>query len=167
MNVFTTTTTPPRFAISDHSIDPSTTHDVVIHIKQKNIDEMKRIVLDISNPKSPNYGKHMSKEAVEELTRNDEGMEIVTEYLQTIGATITKKTTSTIQATSSIANWEHALNTHFQKFYEIKSPSNEIIRTMEYSIPSSLSHHIDMISNTVQFPPELSHGPVRSHVPIG
>ena len=46
---------------ADHPIE------LTFAIKQTNLAELERTVLDVSDPDSPNYGKHLSLEAVDRL----------------------------------------------------------------------------------------------------
>ncbi len=45
-------------------------HRVTIAIKQQNLDEVERILYEVSIPTSPRYGQHWTKEQVDALTSN-------------------------------------------------------------------------------------------------
>ena len=65
------------------------THDILLFIKKRNIDEVERLLNDVSYPSSANYGKHMTHQEVVLLTSNPESYREVVEYLAAAGATIT------------------------------------------------------------------------------
>ena len=44
----------------EERVHPLQDHDVIFVIKQRNMDELTRILHDISDPQSANYGQHMS-----------------------------------------------------------------------------------------------------------
>ena len=134
--------------------------ELEFYVKEKNLDYLTQYVSDISNPSSPNYGKHLTKQQLDDLTVNTEGVEKITEYLNSVGANVTKSTSSRIWATASVSVWNEALFCQFSNF-EKAGTREPIIRTTEYSLPPDVAQHVNMIGNTVQFPVEISRGPIR------
>jgi hypothetical protein len=63
-------------------------HEVIFAIKLLNMDELTRILLDVSDPKSNNYGKHKTKEEVTSITSNPFANKKISEYLDAVGASI-------------------------------------------------------------------------------
>jgi Pro-kumamolisin, activation domain len=49
-------------------------HEVIFVMKQKNMEELTRFLHDVSDPLSDNYGQHMTRTGVIELTANPEGI---------------------------------------------------------------------------------------------
>lgn len=141
--------------------DPnSTTIELDFRLRQNNMDKVKQIVDDTSNPKSANYGKHLTKDQLNELTQNKEGQQLLHEFLRSVGANIVKETPSGIHATATALQWNAALNADFH-LYRHESNGNELMRTEAYSLPEELSKEVTSVFGTVQFPPPIHGGPKR------
>ena len=132
-------------------------HEVVFVIHQRNMEELKRILEDVSDPKSLNYGKHMTKQEISHLTANPEAHDAVVKYLRVNGATLTSKTVvgEYIGASAPIEIWEQVFKTEFFTYHQNKGnrTMNKVVRADSYSIPSSLEAHVDSVFNTIQMPP--------------
>ena len=94
---------------------PDQTHEVMFAVQQKNMDELTRILNDISDPDSPNYGQHWSKDDVTEFTSNPEGRDAILSYLSSNGASVISETRAGeyITARAPINVWEKMLDTEF------------------------------------------------------
>eukprot|EP01038_Epipyxis_sp_PR26KG_P008117 gene8117-10993_t len=152
--------------------DSSHRHECTFYVKELGLDKLEETVNDLSNPKSKNYGKYLSKEKVEEMTKNPIGMNVVRSYiLNFTNVTITKETTSTITANTNIENWEKMLNTQFfnvsnLNLNEGKEIESSIVRCKEYSLPAHIVEHVKFVTGTTQLPVALSKGPIISRGPI-
>lgn len=142
-------------------------HDVTFVVKQRNMDELTRILHDVSDPKSKNYGNHMTRNEVVDLTTNPDSHDEIVAYLEAAGAIITlvEHGGSSITARGPISFWERMLDT---EFYSYSLPSNmidgelesnmqtihahEFLRTEKYSVPLYLDQHVAFVMNTVQLP---------------
>ena len=133
-------------------------HDVVFVIKQKNMKELTSFLHDVSDPSSDNYGQHMTRTEVTDLTSNPQGRDSVVEYLHATGATVVAETLGGeyITATAPIAIWEKMLNCEFYMFHQTQENEviNRVVRTESYSIPVLLNDHVESIFNTVEMPHE-------------
>ena len=130
------------------------THEVIFAVQQKNIDELTRILYDISDPDSPNYGQHWSKDEVTEYTSNPEGRDAVVSYLYSNGASVVSETRAGeyITARAPIKVWEKMFNTEFFAFrvtHSDKSIKN-FIRAEHYSAPRELDEHLASVFNTIE-----------------
>ena len=141
------------------------THDVIFVVKQKNLDDLSRILDETSDPSSSNYGKHWSREEVANLTSNPDSCESVQRYLVGQKATIisTTKYGEEITARAPISIWEKMFKTHFYKYsYSLegvqanksssRSTKKHFFRTAKYYLPGSLDEHVESVFNTVQMP---------------
>jgi tripeptidyl-peptidase I len=146
---------------------PSTTaHDVIFLVKQRNMDELTRILHDISDPKSENYGNHMTSSEIIDLTSNPESHDETVAYLTAAGATIVlvEHAGGSITARAPISLWESMLNTEFFTYsmsiehavvHDVEDPtatSFSFVRTEKYSVPIGLDAHVAHVMNTVQLP---------------
>ena len=132
------------------------THEIVFAVKQRNMDELTRILHDVSDPISSNYGQHMSMDEVIALTYNPEACEIITKYLELNGATVTSQSLGGeyIVATAPVNVWETILNTEFHLFHMTHKNHEveELVRTERYWIPNELDAHVTGLFNTVDMP---------------
>ena len=103
---------------------PTEVHDVVFVVKEKNMEDLKRILFDVSDPDSPNYGNHLTPKQVEDLVSNPEAHQEVVAYLTAAGATVMhgQSKGECITARAEIGVWESMLNTEFH-VYSLISPT--------------------------------------------
>lgn len=141
------------------------THEVIFVVHQRNMDELTRILHDVSDPTSSNYGNHLTRQDIINLTSNPNSCEEVVAYLTNAGATVVKQELSTgfITARGNIGLWERMLNTEFHSYsfrpdhgdndVEFNAHDNrKFMRTDKYFVPSCLDGHIASILNTIDMP---------------
>ena len=77
---------PGKRAVGDRS------HTVVFAVKQRNLDALEAAVVAVSDPQSPQYGQHWTREQVGALTANREASDAVLAFLTRShsGATVGK-----------------------------------------------------------------------------
>mmetsp|Transcript_15846 Transcript_15846/g.14338 ORF Transcript_15846/g.14338 Transcript_15846/m.14338 type:complete len:193 (+) Transcript_15846:20-598(+) len=144
-------------------INPNEELKLIFFIKQNSVED---IANDISNPHSVNYGKHLTKAQVDELTANPEATKEIKSYFEINNINIKEITNNGayITAIGLASDWEKLLNTHFH--YYVNSSGDKLARTHKYYLPDNLAGYVTGIMNTVQFPLVMSPGPViRSHIP--
>lgn len=132
-------------------------HEVIFAVQQQNLEELTRILHDISDPDSDNYGQHKSREMIEELTSNPASREIILNYLLNIGATVTAESIygEYITAQAPITIWENLFDTEFFSFHHTKEGTarvTEVMRAERYSVPKDLHEHVASVFHTVQMP---------------
>ena len=131
-------------------------HDVVFVIRQKNMDELTRILYDVSDPVSVNYGQHITREKVVTLTSNPVARDAVMAYLTSIGAHTMSATPGGeyITASAPISLWERVLDTEFFLFHKLQRNGKVtvVIRADKYSVPRELDEHLESVLNTIQMP---------------
>ena len=131
-------------------------HEVVFAIRQKNMDELTRILHDVSDPLSSNYGQHLTREEVAYLTSNPESRDAVVSYLSSNGASVISETLSGeyIRAKAPIAVWEVMFNTEFFAFHKTHFDQRveRVVRAEKYWVPRELDLHVESIFNTIEMP---------------
>ena len=131
-------------------------HEVIFVIQSKNMDKLKLIVDDVSDPRSVNYSQHMTREQVVELTSNSESSTDVCAYLQANGASIESVTLGDefVTAHAPISVWEKLLNTRFHLFEQTHRNGDvtELVRAEEYWISKEIHSHVQCAMNTVEIP---------------
>jgi tripeptidyl-peptidase-1 len=152
---------PTNGYIKKVQTDSSTEIELVFAIQQKNLEEIEKILNDVSDPKSSNYGKHLTKQEVDELTVNREGHALVLEYLNNINALIVSSNPNYITTTASASIWNNALSTTFYE-YENINPNQLQLKTVnrceQYSLPENIIKQVSSVLNTVQFPVPMNIG---------
>lgn len=143
----------------------STVIELIFHVKNSNDDKLKEKIMAVSDPKSPDYGKHLSKAQIDELTANPEALKATMSFLNSVEGIQIKEGGNAyhIAASAPISSWEIVLKTEFFTFEKIdnKGGKMNVIRTHEYSLPESIAPFVSAVMNTVQFPMEITHGGPR------
>jgi tripeptidyl-peptidase I len=131
-------------------------HEVIFVVRQRNMEELSKILHDISNPASSNFGQHLSREEVAQLTTNPLSRDIITSYLKSNGANILSETSygEYITANARIDVWEKLLKAEFYSFQQIQRNGHvsEIVRTERYWIPKVLDSHVESVFRTIELP---------------
>jgi tripeptidyl-peptidase-1 len=128
--------------------------------KQRNLDELERLVLDMSDPSSGTYGHYLSRAEIAEMTvekdlpgrivealKSECGDDLVSVKVESFG--------DYVIASAPVRTWEQLFNTEFHVFRRKGSDGSrlpDIVRAFEYSIPPALSALVESAQNTVQFP---------------
>lgn len=145
-----------KIAESDGSVE----HEVVVAVALKNLDVLESIVLDITNPDSPNYSNWMTTDEVTNLIKNEEAVQNVTDWLESNNVTITWRSldSSYLKAVTNISVWESLLHTKFYDWRDTRRNSTHIVRrSAQYSLPHEMTPHITAIFHTCQAPPLITH----------
>jgi subtilase family serine protease len=154
-------------------------HTVSFHLKGRNNDVLEQKLSEISDPKHPNYGKHLTRDEIRALTTDQEGAAKILSYVDSLRShtenpesiKVVKQQDSAISVEASIGTWEQAFNT---VFYQVTIPSTRpgdaendgqrvILRSKTYSLPSDLAQHVSMVEGTTQIPVEMHKKPIISH----
>ena len=140
------------------SADDEQMHEVVFAVKQRNVDKLHDMLMEVSTPKSAKFGQFLSRAEVGNLTANTDATEFLTSYLKDSGAQIVKTTPygEYISAVAPVGAWEKMFATTFYYFQHAQNAFVPITRAVHYSIPAVLADHVSAVFNTVQMPPRVS-----------
>ena len=131
-------------------------HQVIIVVQQNRMDDLTRILHDISDPMSARYGQHMSGEHIHALTSNPDARDSIVSYLRLNGASVISETLSGdfITVNAPISAWDRILDTNFTEFHQLQPEGDvqTIVRAKQYSIPRELDMYIDSVLNVVEMP---------------
>jgi tripeptidyl-peptidase I len=149
----TITTSLKYNELFDHSIP----HRLIFAVKLKNMDRLRKLVDDISDPKNKKYGNHLTRRQVATITHPGQAIKTVLQYLESHGVSIISKTLfdNYIVAEAPVTLWNQLLQTkfyHVKVYNEITEEEHSYLRAKEYTIPSELGNLVDHIFNTVQIP---------------
>ncbi|EMD37277.1 hypothetical protein CERSUDRAFT_113931 [Gelatoporia subvermispora B] len=159
-------TAPSQFAQTGPA-SPDTVLNLRLSLRSNDVEGLQNTLLEISDPASASYAQWLSKEEVEKFVApSAEAVDAVTSWLQENGLTATQTSPAgdwfTVSLPVSKAN--ELLNADFSVFEHMETGA-QAIRTLQYSIPAGFQQHISLIHPTVQFPVELTGGPM-SAVPL-
>jgi tripeptidyl-peptidase I len=142
--------------VKQTSLLPTHVHEVVFAVQQKNIDVLERMLNDVSDPDSANYGQHLSGEQVAALTMNPEARDAIVNYLHANGASVTAESLNSdfITASAPISQWNMVFNTKFNLFHQkqVDGEIEQLVRAGSYSIPKELEQHVMTVMNTIEMP---------------
>jgi subtilase family serine protease len=133
---------------------PFSSHTVTFAVKLKNVDQLEATLYDVSNPDSPNYGKHWSREEIGNLVRNEEGSRKLRDYLTKEGVKTTKCTPydELITADAPISTWERLFHAEFHEFIHEDWEGQVVHRASEYSLSEEINEHIEAVFEVVDLP---------------
>lgn len=133
-------------------------------MKQKlTVQELDRQLLEVSDPRSSKYGKHLSRADVAFLTANQKATNSVSAILKSIrGVEVQKVTTygEYITAKASIQVWEQLFKSKFYSFY---TNGYVVNRMKEYHIPNCLATLLTTTFGAIDAPTNMNQN-LHSHL---
>lgn len=141
-------------------------HEVTFVIKQRNMDEVTRVLHDVSDPLSANYGQHWTRQDVVDFTANPKAYDAVLSYLHSRGASIVSETLGRefITVRGPIKLWEVVFNTEFYTFHQTQSTGSvrKVVRAEKYWIPRELESHLQTVFDIIDMPIKLHRSETKS-----
>ncbi|OTA00191.1 tripeptide peptidase [Trichoderma parareesei] len=139
------------------ALNPNTKVPVRIALKQNNLDKGMDYLLDVSHPKSANYGNHYTADQVVDLfAPSPQSVAAVTAWLVKSGIPASSITTSKskgwLDFTTTSGQLESLLQTSYNTYQHVEA-RNVHVGTDEYRLPEEISQHIDFITPGVVFSP--------------
>ena len=119
--------------LKEQRASPSHQHTVVFALEKLHMDELRVKLEDISDPFSPNYGKHLTRVQITNMTSNFEGRSKLLRFLENHSrryneeVKIVKVTpySDFVFAETSVKLWESFFDTEFF-FFRMKNQKNRI-----------------------------------------
>jgi tripeptidyl-peptidase I len=121
-----------------------------IGLTQQNLDNAEEQLLDISDPDSPNFGKHWTQEqVVDHFKPTDETVDVVRDWLISSGIALNRITHSDNKAwlafDATAEEAERLLHTEYHEFED--SVSGAVVPSCDqYHVPHKIKQHIDYIT---------------------
>lgn len=132
---------------------PETRIHLRIALEQPNQELFEQTLLDVSTPGHPKYGQHLSGPELKLMLKpRDDSTDSVLSWLQSsniLGGDI-ENNGEWINFYATVAQAETLMSTKFY-VYKHDDDQKEIIRTLQYSLPDSVSSHILTIQPTTRF----------------
>ncbi|KAJ4416113.1 hypothetical protein N0V82_006957 [Gnomoniopsis sp. IMI 355080] len=129
-----------------------------IGLRQNNLQEGHDLLMDRSNPESPNFGQRMDpREVIEFFAPPKESVEVVRDWLVAGGINVTHITQSVnkqwIQFDATVAEVEELLYTDYF-WWEHGPTGTENVAAEEYHIPFEVQKHVDYITPGIRLRPD-------------
>jgi hypothetical protein len=132
---------------------------------QQNDAAVSQVLKEISDPKSPNYGKSLTRDEVNQLALNPVNHEIVIAWVKSFPnqsrVHYKEKDGNRIVVIAPIASWEEVLHTHFGFYSKKSNRSERIVRAENYFLDESVTDSVSRVHPVSQFPVRVYHGPVH------
>ncbi|EGG14732.1 peptidase S8 and S53 domain-containing protein [Cavenderia fasciculata] len=130
--------------------------DLTFGVRQENLDHLKQIVEDVSNPDSAKYGQYLKFDEVKDIVKpNPENLDAIMGWLgenSVINAKV-MKTGDFIRATVPVSKAEELLAVRYSKFQSKIATDVSFYRSTDpYSVPSHLVDKIDFIGGVNHLP---------------
>ena len=148
----------PEYKKVDDAVDSFVLHDLVIAVKQRNMNQIESILNEVSDPFSKNYGAYLSSTEVAKICANPIGSKKIHDFLKSNDIEVVGKTLfgDYITVRGFIHQWESIFLTKFHIFENIYT-NQRVLRAISYSLPASISDHISTIFYFIHLPPPSSH----------
>ncbi|KAF6844253.1 tripeptidyl peptidase sed3 [Colletotrichum musicola] len=147
---------PERWRLQGRKPDGSQNITLSIALKQPNIGSLKSRLEEISNPNSPDYGKHLTKKEVDMYRSPDaRGASEVMSWLTSSGIREAAQVHDRVVFNSTVAVAEGLLNASLG-YYSSEGVDKTLLRTLAYSVPLEVSSAIDFIRPLEEFRPTSS-----------
>jgi tripeptidyl-peptidase I len=131
-------------------------HEVIFVIRQRNMERLTQILNDVSDPESLNYGQHLTRGQVTNMTINVESRDAVLNYLSLSGLAVKNVSSGGefVVAEAPVTILEKVFGTVFHHFKTSSTigHSRGFVRADAYSVPSELDIHIESVLNIVEVP---------------
>ncbi|KAG6830402.1 hypothetical protein H0H92_000898 [Tricholoma furcatifolium] len=130
--------------------------DMRLALKQHNIDALIANLLETSDPHHSRYGQHLTPAEAEALVApHPDSREAVEAWLEYHGIFPENIAYSTgggewVTIRVSVAEAERMLDAKYNVYHHYTS-SEQVVRTMSYSLPRELSNHVDVVTPTTYF----------------
>jgi len=126
-----------------------------IALTQSNLDKADEFLMDVSHPKSPNYGKHWSaKQIAETFAPSEESYDSVLEWLAEYGITEDRvrqsQSLNWVHLDLTVSEAESLLDTKYYEYTHAQTGQAHIA-CEEYKLPENLRKYIDFVTPTVHF----------------
>ncbi|KAJ0426609.1 subtilisin-like protein [Aspergillus carlsbadensis] len=144
----------PEYWIEESRLDKQERLPVRIGLTQSKLDHGHDLLMEISDPASPRYGKHLSAEEVHDLfAPSQDSVDQVRAWLESAGVVASRISQSVnkqwLQFDASAEEMESLLQTEYY-LYSHNGSDRSHIACREYHVPESVQSHIDYITPGVK-----------------
>ena len=120
-----------------------------LSLKQQNMDKIKQIALDVSNPKSGQYGKYLKQSEIDELTKPDENdVATVRNFIEASSSdkcTVTARKEVLDVACEDARIVQNMLKTKFHVLQNRNKRTQNLLRAKDFYLPSDVNEKVQGI----------------------
>lgn len=139
-------------------------HEVLIAVKQENLDLLRNHLMERSSPRSDKFQKWLSPLQINKLTSNVTAYNRVMSWLHSNSAKVVWASSQLnyILAEAPVKSWECMLNTEFYVWNDTRSKEPKLLhRAHNYSVPANLSEYITAVFQAADITPIPQHNHVK------
>ncbi|PMB69550.1 Tripeptidyl-peptidase sed1 [Beauveria bassiana] len=141
----------PLLRKSTEAVEGTATIPARIALKQRNLEHGMELLLAVSDPASPNYGKHYTSDEVTELFAPDaDSIDKVTKWLREAGIdkVTVPKSRGFVDFQATTEKLESLLQTKYH-VYEHRSTGSQHLGADEYHLPRAISDVVDFVAPAI------------------
>lgn len=135
--------------------DPNHLLQMTFAIKQQNLDRLTHKLLEVSDPTSPKYGQHLSKDEVDKLVApTTEAITAVKNFIASHGVlnTCQFSGSASLVCVVPVSVAEEMLSVEYRIFKHATTDVSVVRASTHYSVPADLAQHLDLVSPTNRMP---------------
>lgn len=128
-----------------------------IGVKQRNTKQLESLLLSVSDPRSPDYGKHWTNAEVNQFVAPAPStIRAVRHWLMANGVDCSNMEYSPnsdfLSVVVPVSTAETLLNAEWHEYRHTEMTKMSVVRATSYSLPENLHDLIDFVAPTVRFP---------------
>lgn len=132
-------------------------HDLIeltFAVKQTNLDKLEQVLFDVSDPTSPKYGQHLSRDQVNQLVASSpKHIAEVKKFIAGLTTVSVQEFSDMIVVTANVSQFEHLFGCEYHE-YRHASGFTALRMKAEPRLPATLLDSVDFVSPTTQRLPE-------------
>jgi tripeptidyl-peptidase-1 len=145
---------PPPNWLRHSRLHPAVIFTVRIGLTQQNLHRAEEFINQVAHPESPNYGKHWSAQKIAgTFAPSTEAVDAVKSWLSESGIELSRvkmsKSRNWLVFNATASEAESLLKTEYHLYNH--NSGHRHVACEQYSIPSHLTEHIDIVTPTVHF----------------
>ena len=142
---------PHGWSEVERSFTPQDLIKLEIGLVQQNLDEAAALLHRISDPSHASYGQHLTADELHSLVSPHEtSRESVRQWLRSHNVKSTRESHSSVSILVPISTAERMLDAEYATYLQHRT-GKKLIRAKSYSLPRSLSGHVDIVQPTTLF----------------
>ena len=162
---------PLAYWTKEQRVSAETEHEVVVAVRQRNLDRVEAALADVSDPRSPRFRAHWTPAQLRAATMGNgsDARAAIAWLVADVGARVTRSSVASefVRAKAPVGAWERALGCEFHWYARAAASARHddagrVARCDgDYALPSSVSPHVSAIFSVSNLPPRVSRGARR------
>lgn len=142
---------------------PDEVHSFRVALKQRNLDVLEKIMLDVSNPSSVNYGNHLTIDKILDIVApTPEVEQQIVDFFTKNGAVNVESHRDVLVIRAAVKDVEKLFGAQLHHYVREDKENVMIVRSSNgYTLPEAIRTHVDFVSGIVDFPIAKRKKPAR------